>query len=115
MDEIVTMDLSKFGYRELQMAKELLDAYMEQGVPNDFNEEGLQICFNTHSGCVFLTNEEYDVLMMNEDKLERFYTLPWSGEEGFADDLRQLDLSELNEEDIEYMVDNGIIDKEDEE
>ena len=45
MNEIVTTDFSKFGYREREMAEELLKASREQGFPEDsrrgFCEDGL--------------------------------------------------------------------------
>ena len=85
--EIVTADLSRFGHRERELAEELLKAWREQGLPDDFYNDGVNISFNTHSGYVFLTNEEYQVAMMNGDKLESFYTDFETGEEGFLDEL----------------------------
>lgn len=43
MSEITTTDFSKFGYRERKMAEELLKASREQGFPEDFNQDGLNI------------------------------------------------------------------------
>lgn len=85
--EIVTADLSKFGYRERQLAEELLKAWREQGLPDDFYNEGVTVNLNIHSGYVFLSNEDYQVAMMNGDKLESFYTDFETGEEGFFDEL----------------------------
>lgn len=87
MKEITTSDLSRFGYRERNLAEQLLKAWREQGLPEDFYEEEVTILFNTYSGCVFLTNSEYQVAMMNGDKLESFYTDPETGEEGFKEEL----------------------------
>jgi hypothetical protein len=42
---------------------------------------------NTHSGNVFLTDEDCNVLMMNGNKLEGFYSTPYEGHEGFLKDL----------------------------
>ena len=112
-NNIVTADLSEFGYREIKQAQELLTAYVKQGSPSEFFDQGIRIMFNQHSGFVFLTNEEYQVLMMNGDELEMFYSLPYSGEEGFADELRELyeeDKEYFHEEDIEYMQQYEIID-----
>jgi len=81
------LDLSKFGARELEMTEELLRAFREQGLPDDFEDEGLSIMLNTHSGYVFFTNSEYQVAMMNGDKLESFYSCPYCGHEGFRDDM----------------------------
>jgi len=87
MNEIVTVDLSRFGHRERKMAEDLLRAWREQGLPDDFDYEDIQIMFNTHSGCVFLTNADFQVVMLNGDKLEIFYVDPETGEEGFLEDL----------------------------
>lgn len=87
--EIVTVDLSKFGWRELRLAEQLLKAWREQGLPNDFYYGDIKLGFNTHSGCVFLSNEDFQVAMMNGDNLESFYTDFETGEEGFLDELSQ--------------------------
>lgn len=82
-----TTDLTKFGYRERKLAEDLLKAWREQGLPEDLYEDEITIMFNTHSGCVFLTNSEYQVAMLNGDKLESFYTDFETGEEGFKEEL----------------------------
>jgi hypothetical protein len=52
--------------------------------------------FNTHSGNVFLTNAEFQVVMMNGDKLESFYTDFETGEEGFKEELSDEAINRLN-------------------
>lgn len=96
MKEITTTDLTRFGYRERCMAEELLQAWREQGLPDDFEADEVTIMFNTYSGCVFLTNSEYQVAMMNGDKLESFYTDPETGEEGFLEELTNEAKARLN-------------------
>jgi len=98
-DSITTTDLSQFGSRELAEAGRLLTAITEQGLPDDFWDDGITVMFNTSSGYVFLTNSDYQVAMFNEDKplvaggvitgfeLESFYSCPNCGEEGFADEI----------------------------
>lgn len=86
MNEITTTDLSKFGARERAMAAELLTA-ANDGFPRDFNDDGVTVMMNTNSGNVFLTNSDYQVAMMNGDKLESFYSCPQCGEEGFFDEI----------------------------
>jgi hypothetical protein len=83
MTDIATTDLSKFGYRERVIARELLEAWEVQGLPEDFEETEVTIMFNTYSGNVFLTNSEFQVSMMNGDSLEFFYSCPQCGNEGF--------------------------------
>jgi len=112
MKEITTTDLAKFGWRERKMAAELLNAMCEQGLPVDFVNDEVTIMFNTHSGNVFLTNSEFQVAMMNGDKLESWYTLPYSGEEGFREDFEGRSEDEFHPEDWEYLIQIGIIFKE---
>lgn len=84
---MTTTNLSDFGYRELEMLEELLRAMREQGLPEDFYNDEVHPMMNQISGNVFLTNSEYQVAMMNGDKLESFYTLSYHGSEGFLDEL----------------------------
>lgn len=80
-----TTDLKNFGFRELKMAAELLQAYCEN--PPEFMSDGVHLMMNTHSGYVFLTDEDFNVAMMNGDKLEQFLSCPECGAEGFAEEL----------------------------
>ena len=80
-----TTDLRAFGFRELRIAAELLAAYCES--PPDFLSGGVHLMMNTHSGYVFLTDEDFNIAMMNGDKLEQFHCCPECGAEGFAEEL----------------------------
>lgn len=80
-------DLSNLGYRELELVEQLLQAYIKDGAPDTFYNKGVKIAFNPHTGDVFLTNCEYQVAMLNGDKLEVYYSLNCTGYEGFIDDL----------------------------
>lgn len=95
MKPITINDFSKFGYRERKMAEQLLSAWNEQGLPEDFINDEVSIIMNTHSGNVFLTNSEFQVAMMNGDRLESFYTDFETGEEGFKDELSEEALERL--------------------
>lgn len=95
MPEITTTDLADFGWRELKMAAELLSALIDQGGPDDFESDRIQLMMNQNSGCVFLTNSEYQVAMMNGDQLEIWYTDFEDGTEGFKEDLPELSLQRL--------------------
>ena len=112
--EFYTEDLSDFGYTELKELRDLLDQYIEKGLPDDFDESGLKPAFNMNSGNVFFVNDDFQVAMINPNtgNLESFYTLSYSGEEGFADDLKDLydDGDITDEDDIEQLRDLGIID-----
>ncbi len=96
MSQITTTDFSKFGHRERKLAEQLLRAWNKQGLPEDFYNEEVTIMFNTHSGNVFLTNSEFQVAMMNGDRLESFYTDFETGEEGFKNELSEEALERLN-------------------
>ena len=87
MRNTTTTDLGDFGYREMEIAKDLLNAVLEEGLPETFNNEGLTTMFNTTSGYVFLTNDDFQVAMLKDGKLEMYYTCPECGEEGFREDL----------------------------
>ncbi len=80
-----TTDLKDFGFREIKMAAELLQAYCES--PPEFLDGGVHLMMNTHSGYVFLTDEDFNVAMTNGDTLEQFHSCPECGGEGFARDL----------------------------
>ena len=86
--------------------------YANQGFPDDFSDGGVTIMMNQDSGNVFFTNSEYEVAMMNGDRLESFYSTPYEGREGFADELVDEFLSDMtswNREDAEYLFNMGII------
>lgn len=85
---MTTTNLAEFGKRELAMAAELLNAYSKGNYDCPyFMNDGVQVMMNKNSGNVFLINDECQVLMMNGNKLEGFYSSPYSGYEGFIDEL----------------------------
>lgn len=86
--EIVTTNLADFGSREWLLLFELVKAKMEQGLPEDFCQEGVQIAMNRNSGFVFFTNEEYQLALMNGSKLETWYNCGNCGREGFKEDCQ---------------------------
>jgi len=87
---MTTTDLSKFGYRELEILGYTLAA-MQKGLPADFDNEDVHPMFNMNSGNVFLTNSSYQVAMLNGDDLESFYSCPECGHEGFRDEIEHGD------------------------
>lgn len=96
-----TTNLAQFGSRELAEVRDLLDAMLNQGLPSDFSNDGVHPMFNTFSGAVFLTNDEFEVCMLNGDKLERFYNSPYEGKEGFFSELLD-EYSDMYGEDKEW-------------
>ena len=103
MKKITTTNLAEFGHREREMATDLLNAWREQGLPEDFYDEDVRIMMNFNSGNVFLTNGDYQVAMLNGDKLESFYSLPYSGNEGFLEDFENYTEDDLHSDDWEYL------------
>ena len=89
MVDFTTTDLSRFSSRERHLAEELLKALRLQGLHEGFSDEEVCVMMNIQSGYVFLTNSEFQVAMMNGDKLEVFYTDFETGEEGFLEDLSE--------------------------
>ena len=112
MNNITTTNLADFRIREKRMAAELLLAMCDQGLPENFYEEEVTVMFD--SGYVFLTNSEFQVAMLNGEDLEIWHSLPYSGQEGFADELKDLDLDDLEQDDIDYLVQSGIIEAQEE-
>lgn len=100
---MTTTDLSEFDKSDLKRLEMLLKAYREQGLPEDFNDENVHAMMNTTSGYVFLTNSDYQVAMLNGDKLESFYTCYECGHEGFGDEcqLNEGGCNECNEKEEE--------------
>jgi hypothetical protein len=101
---MTTTDLKDFGNRELKIAAQLLTAYADGNFSCPyFSNDGVQVMMNRNSGNVFLTNEDYQVLMLNDGKLEGFYNSPYSGHEGFIDDLIDLWDEDWHNEDHEWL------------
>jgi hypothetical protein len=101
---MTTTNLAEFGYQELKEVRDLLDAMIKEGLPQDFENDGVHPMMNQNSGNVFLTNSEYQVAMMNGDKLESFYSCPQCGHEGFKDEMEH----EGNKDCQEYLESIGI-------
>lgn len=81
-----TNDLTKFGVKELREAGELIIAYADN--PPDFLGDGVQVWFNMNSGFVFLGDNDFNVAMLNNGKLEQFFTCPICGhEEGYLKEI----------------------------
>jgi len=85
-----TRDLADFGQIERDEAALLLTTL---GSSKDdtrfFGHGGVSVEFNPMSGFVFLVDEDYNVAMMNGDRLEDFLTCPNCGGEGLLSDFRE--------------------------
>lgn len=86
----------------------IMQAWDKNGLPDNFYLENVRFAYNRNSGCVFLVNDDCQVLMMNGNVLEEFYTSPYEGHEGFINDLLQSyndGLDSWHEDDIEWLED----------
>ena len=97
--DVVMLDLSKFGTRELGFAVKLLNLYasrkLSEFANKNFYQEGVSLNFNTKSGNVFLTNEDYQVLVENNGELEMLLYCPNCGNEGTPNEF--LDVNVAND------------------
>lgn len=86
MDTIVTTDISKFGSRELAIAAQLLEIYAQGGVA--FIGENATLNFNTQSGYVFLSDEDFNVGILDNEgcHVVQFYSCAECGYEGTQDE-----------------------------
>ena len=98
MNNVVTADFSQFGMRELFFAQLLLKAYAEQG--SEFLGCGLTVNFNMNSGYVFLSDEDYNVGVLDstETRLVQFYTCVQCGYEGTQAEAQEEEKDFLNNE-----------------
>ena len=103
MENNYTENLADFGFRELDEASKLLSA-IKNGLPDDFDNQGIRVGFNMNSGYVFLTNDEYQVAMYDDESKElySFYLTPYESREGSYEELLQ-EYDDMHPEDQEFM------------
>ena len=113
----VTTNLSDFGAREIELASELLNQLVNRNTTELFDKyftnKGTQLFFNTQSGYVFLSDEVYNVGMINPDNgmLDLYITTGYSGTEGFINELMS-EFDDLHPEDQEELLElNGELNK----
>ncbi len=87
MNEVLTSKLEDFGYLERVKLEKILHLWNTEGLPPTFWEEDVKFFLNKDSGYVFLTNCEYQTLVVHRNKLELFYSCPECGHEGFLEDM----------------------------
>ena len=88
--------------RERNMLIDIMRAWGDHGLPDDFSDERVRPAFNRNSGHVFLVNCEYQVAMLRDGRLQSWYSCPYRGEEGFFDDLVE-QYADMHPDDQEYM------------
>ncbi len=86
MNEL-TNDLSDFGYIELMEASKLLKEYAGSHEIGELS--GVTLNFNKNSGYVFLSDEDYRVFMLDEDKIKEWFNCFECGFEGFDKEMTE--------------------------
>jgi hypothetical protein len=101
-----TQNLADFGNIERDEAALLLVTLNGRNdKTKHFGSNGVVVEFNPYSGMVFLVDEDYNVAVMNDGKLEDFITCPNCGNEDVASEFKK------NNEDvccIEYSENLGL-------
>lgn len=85
MNNIVTKDLTEFGYRELDKASDLLKAYANDRNTVAFSGK-VELYMNKNSGYVFLSDEDFITGVLEDGKIVEFYSCPQCGNEGTQSD-----------------------------
>ena len=84
-----TRDLGKFGYREKDMAGDILKALSNNKDKTRFMGENVNLEFNPNSGNVFLVDDDFNVAMMTDEGiLEDWFSCPVCGHEGFLSNMK---------------------------
>jgi hypothetical protein len=84
-----TQDFADFGHREREEAGELLRTFGTDKDDTLFLENDVKVEFNPYSGYVFLVDGDYNVAMMNGDRLENFFSCPNCGNEALQSEFRE--------------------------
>jgi len=100
-------DLSRLGYREVGWLGEMLNAWADQNLSSlakKYFGELTEWGFNPQTGFVYLTDEDFNVLMYNDSmkKLDLFLSTPDEGQEGFIEDLAR-EFNYLTEDDKDFV------------
>lgn len=97
-----------WGYREISEAATLLELWSDQKLTQTardyFEDNGtLTANFNSNSGAVFLSNDNYEVLVEEDGKLEMLFVSP-NGLEGTLSAL-EAEKEYMEEDDLEWFND----------
>lgn len=99
-------NLEYFGFREIGMAADLMNAYADGKAPRWFDDSGVAVEFNPCSGCVFLTNDECQVLVFDGTDLVGWHFLGYAGNEGTVEDLwYEYEHGDIDRRDYEELAD----------
>ena len=101
-----TENIADFGHSERKQLIKLLEAWDGDGLPDDYGDCNVRPAYNSHSGKVFLVNEDYQTLMLCDGELREWHNLPYGGAEGFLEDLIR-NWEDHHVEDQEYLIDRA--------
>lgn len=106
MNNTTTTNIAEFGTSEILEASEILMAYAKGQYEHPYFNGEPQLMMNKNSGFVFLVDdggEGGNVLMLNGEDLEGFFTSPYEGLEGFFSELLVgYKRGDMNQEDVEW-------------
>lgn len=103
--EVITHDLNEFGNRQLLEVARLIEEYGNKGA--DFLTDKISINLNKNSGYVFLSDEDFNVGMLNNGKLEQWFSCPYCGHENFKENMEH---EPQDEECKRYLEEIGVKD-----
>tara|TARA_R100000008_G_C3527175_1_gene137213 strand:- start:21 stop:368 length:348 start_codon:yes stop_codon:yes gene_type:complete len=84
----IRTSLKDFGVRELQEAGDILQTlYTEKDLTRQFGVPN-EICFNWESGMVFITDEDYNVAALCDNKLEDWIICDDCGHENYESQFK---------------------------
>jgi hypothetical protein len=95
-------NLADFGLRERLILVQLLGAWHNNGLPEDFGTSGVVPGFDQYTGDVYLTNEDGELCTLAGDGLESFYISPWASKSGLFSDLIE-DYDDMHLEDQQWL------------
>ena len=106
MNTTTTTNIGEFGTSEMLEASIILMAYAKGQYEHPYFYGEPQLMMNKNSGFVFLVDdggEGGNVLMLNGEDLEGFYSSPYEGLEGFFSDLlEEYKGDNMHREDVEW-------------
>ncbi len=103
MEEL--LNIENMGYSQIDEAADLLKAYVTDR-PRDWYDDGVRLAFNPTSGMVFLTNSDYQTLILEDGRAVMWYFLSYHGNEGTLDSLLEdYEGGDIEAEDWEQLAD----------
>lgn len=106
MIDILTGMGSLVCRRERELALELWNLLYEDKLTDlaraYFDDQTAEVFFNSNSGYVFLSDEDYNTVMINGGELDLFISTPYKGVEGFFDEVIE-EYGDMHKEDKEYI------------